>query len=105
MRPATRREAVHDRAHDPAASLRTSRRKVGKFSPRTAAGEGTGRDGLDAPADAARRLRASVEMEAERALGRQLERHGTWGLVRPRCVAAALLFHSIDDTGRTRSAR
>jgi hypothetical protein len=60
---------------------------------------------LDAPEHAARRPRASVEVEYERELGRQLERHGTWRLVRPRLVAVALVCHSADDTGRCPSAR
>ena len=50
---------------------------------RSDAGDSARRDVLDAPEHAARGPRASVEVEYERELGRQLERHGTWRLVRP----------------------
>jgi len=45
---------------------------------------------LDAAEHAARRLRASVEMEDERSLGRQLEGHGTGAPIRQRSAPLAL---------------
>jgi len=55
---------------------------------------------LDASEHAARRLGASVEMEYERSLGRQLEGHGTWPLIRQQSGSIALACHTADDTAR-----
>src|SRR5713101_1538463 len=87
--------AVHDRPRDPATSPRTSLRKVSNsLSDRMRA----------IRPDVTCSTRASVEVEYERELGRQLERHGTGRLVRPRLVAVAFVCHSADDTGRCPSA-
>jgi hypothetical protein len=81
------------------------REKGRESSQRCDAGDSARRDVFDAAEHAARRVRASVEMKDERELGRQLERHGTQGLIRPRFLAVALGCHSDDDTGRWTPAR
>src|SRR5262249_18744745 len=80
---------------------RTSVRKVVSCD----AGDATGCDVLDTAEHAAWRLCARVHLEDERTLGREQEREGTRGLVRPRSVAIAFSCHAADDTARRRCVR